>query len=97
MLRITSTEENSTRRLKLEGKLKDAWVLELEEFWRTLDGRKRLVVDLTEVDFVDTAGKYLLALMYGRGARFTADSPMMKHLLTKVVGASKRLAFKAQA
>ncbi len=95
MLKITSLEENATHRLKLEGKLKNAYVLELENYWRTLDGGKKLVVDLTEVDYVDTAGKYLLALMYGRGARFTADSPMMKHLLAKVVGASKRFAYKA--
>ncbi len=91
MLKITTIDANGTRKLKLEGKLKEAWVLELEQCWRSLDGRRRIVVDLTDVDFVDTAGKYLLALMYGRGARFVADSPMMKQYLAKLVATSKHL------
>jgi anti-anti-sigma regulatory factor len=93
MLKITTYEDNGKRRLKLEGKLKEAWVLELEQCWRKLDGKKKLIVDLTDVDYVDTAGKYLLALMYGRGARFIAVSPMMKHFVAKLVATSKRLAY----
>jgi anti-anti-sigma regulatory factor len=92
MFKITTYEVNGTRRLKLEGKLKEAWVLELEQYWRKLDGKKQLVIDLTDVDFVDTPGKYLLALMYRRGARFVAVRPMMKQFVAKLVATSKQLA-----
>ena len=90
MLRITTYHGSETKRMKLEGKLKGVWVLELEQSWKEL-GRDKVLVDLTDVEYVDTAGRYLLALMHGKGARFVAVSPMMKHLMAKIASTSKRI------
>ena len=76
MLRITSHEGAEAIHLKLEGTLKGAWVPEMERSWREARSNrdKALIVDLTDVEFVDAAGKYLLALMHAHGVRFVAVS-----------------------
>jgi anti-anti-sigma regulatory factor len=86
MFRVTTQEDNSLVRLKLEGKLKGPWVQEMEQCWRMASGArdKALVVDLTEVDHVDSAGKYLLALIHARGASFIAATPVMKELVYEI-------------
>ncbi len=88
MFRITTHENNGTVRLKLEGKLKGPWVPEMEQCWRTASSarHKALVVDLTDVDHVDSAGRYLLALIHARGARFIAVTPIMKELVSDITG-----------
>ena len=76
MLRITLNNGSDRLELKREGKLAGAWVPELEECWRKaiLDRRGfALWVDLNGVDYVDNAGRYLLALMHQAGARFVAS------------------------
>ena len=90
MLRITSHENAGTVCLKLEGMLKGAWVPELERCWRgaNSDHNKALIVDLTDVEFVDTAGRYLLALMHARGARFMAVTPLMNDLVAEITAGS---------
>src|SRR5262247_2835862 len=74
MLRITVQDEPEQVTLKLEGNLGGIWVTELEDSWRavnsTLAGRP-LLLDLTAVDRVDSAGNYLLALLR-RGGRACA-------------------------
>ncbi len=89
MLRITIEEGGEQFRLKLEGRLAGAWVTELENCWRTaastLCGRP-LWVDLTAVDCVDAAGKYLLALMHNAGARFIASGCAMLELVREITG-----------
>ena len=90
MLRITVDDRGSTIHLKLEGRLAGVWVTELERCWRPYsDGfpGRNLVVDLTSTDFVDLAGKYLLALMHQRGATFAARTPLMKDLVAEITGA----------
>ncbi len=86
MLRITSHENADTVRLKLEGVLKGAWVPEMEQCWRkaSSDRNKALIVDLTDVEFVDTAGRYLLALMHAHGASFVAVTPLMTELVAEI-------------
>jgi anti-anti-sigma regulatory factor len=90
MLRITSHKNAETVRLKLEGMLKGAWVPELERCWRgaNSDRNKALIVDLTDVEFVDTAGRYLLALMHERGASFVAATPLMNELIAEITAGS---------
>ena len=70
MLRITVHDTPSEVTLKLEGSLAGAWVAELEEAWRASNSKlagRVIRVDMTGVDRVDPAGKYLLALLRGRG------------------------------
>ncbi len=81
MLRITTYQNSGTTRLKLEGKLKGPWVLELESCWRSLPDNSRLIVDLADVEFVDNAGRYLLALMHDRGVGFITSTPMVEQLV----------------
>ena len=86
MLKITSHEDAGTVCLKLEGMLKGAWVPEMERSWRDAhsDRNKALIVDLTDVEFVDSAGKYLLALMHAHGASFVAATPLMTDLVAEI-------------
>jgi anti-anti-sigma regulatory factor len=87
MLRITLNNGSDRLELKLEGKLAGAWVPELEECWRkaTLNHVGcTLWVDLTGVDYVDSAGRYLLALIHQAGARFVASGCAMLALVEEI-------------
>jgi len=86
MLRITTHEKAETVCLRLEGMLKGAWVPEMERSWRTAhsERHKALIVDLTDVEFVDAAGKYLLALMHAHGASFITATPLMEELVAEI-------------
>ena len=88
MFRITTHEDVGTVRLKLEGKLKGPWVPEMEQCWRAVSSTrdKAVVVDLTDVDHVDSAGRYLLALIHARGASFVAVTPIMKEVVSDITG-----------
>jgi ABC-type transporter Mla MlaB component len=89
MLRITVEQSPSQIRLKLEGDLAGAWVAELEDCWRsahsTLDGRP-LCLDLSAVEQVDRAGRYLLALLGRNGAQLIASGAMMTELVRTLAG-----------
>ena len=90
MLRITVNDAPDGLGLKLEGKLGGVWVTELEECWRTATsslGSRTLSVDLTGVDCVDAAGKYLLTLMHKAGARFVVSGCAMSALVQEISGA----------
>src|SRR5208337_2129537 len=83
MLRVTVEDLETALRLKVEGRLAGAWVPELEQSWRTLIRRSpgvSLIVDLTDTEFVDLAGTYLLSLMYRSGVRLRANSLYMKNV-----------------
>ena len=76
MLRITVHDAPNEVTLELEGSLAGAWVAELEEAWRTSNSKfagRVIRVDLTGVDRVDPAGKYLLALLRERGTELVAS------------------------
>jgi anti-anti-sigma regulatory factor len=67
-------DRGATLQLKLEGRLSGAWVAELEECWKSYAARsphKKLIVDLTDTEFIDLAGKYLLRLMQQTGVAIT--------------------------
>lgn len=89
MLRITASEADGELQIKLEGKLAGAWVAELENCWRkaaATRGNGALSVDLTGVDSVDAAGKYLLALMHKGGARFITSGCLISELVKEIRG-----------
>ena len=87
MLRLTIQEQSQRVMLKLEGQLIGAWVSELENSWRaansTLLGRS-LCLDLSAVDRVDGAGRYLLALIARSGARLEGSGAEIKELLRAI-------------
>ena len=74
MLKISVHEVPSKLVFRLEGRLAGAWVAELEERWREAMPRlagQTVQLDLDQVQLVDNAGKYLLALLRYRGVQLT--------------------------
>ena len=77
MLRISIDESEESVVLRLEGRLIAPWVAEVEQCWRRAftDLRGRCVqVDLSAVNFVDSAGESLLTRMYEAGFRVAGAS-----------------------
>jgi ABC-type transporter Mla MlaB component len=76
MLRITIDESPGSVTLRLEGKLIGPWVEEVEQCWRRVFatlGTRTVLVDLSAVDFVDRAGRSLLARMHLAGFRLASS------------------------
>ena len=72
---------------RLEGELSGSWVTELKNCWRSataIESPPDIRVDLTEVTFIDAAGKDLLALMYRHGARFVAADVLTKGVVEEI-------------
>ena len=72
MLKVTAQTTDGTTALLLEGKLTNPWTDELNRCWQEVprSQRKQVLVDLTEVTFIDSEGKALLAQMWKQGATF---------------------------
>jgi ABC-type transporter Mla MlaB component len=89
MLRITVHDQPDQISLRLEGDLSGSWVSELEDSWRaarvSLAGRG-MSIDLTGVEHVDGAGRYLLALLGLNGAVLLASGTEMTELVRTVTG-----------
>lgn len=84
MLRITIHDSARELRIKLEGKLSGPWVEELRQCWRTASSTtagRTSSVDLSEVDFVDSAGQLLLSEMRRQGVRLNAATPLIRALV----------------
>jgi hypothetical protein len=89
MLRITTDDNPQVLTLWLEGRLEGPWVDVLSECWRGViasSERKRLLVNLNGVTFVDGEGKARLAQMYAQGAEFIADDLMTKAIVAEIAG-----------
>jgi hypothetical protein len=87
MLRITVEPELDQIRLKLEGDLSGAWVVEVEESWLaaySIRGDRPLYLDLTGVKHVDRAGRYLLGLLRCSGAHLVASGVEMAELVRTI-------------
>jgi anti-anti-sigma regulatory factor len=85
MLRITVIDETGQLTLKLEGKLKGAWVRELERTFQAVRGQgKPLRADLSAVSFVDDEGKVVLASLWQRGVKMQAIGPLMTAVIEEI-------------
>jgi anti-anti-sigma regulatory factor len=73
MLRITTTGQ----KLVLQGQLAGPWVAELKSSW----DESLLVVDLTDVTFIDEGGARVLCAMKDAGVSFIARGVDTKQLL----------------
>jgi anti-anti-sigma regulatory factor len=95
MLRISVVNVPGKSQLKLEGKLAHEWVNEARNAWLALlgiDGKARLVVDLTDVSFVDDDGRQLLADMRRKGAKLAGSGLVMTSLLEQIEAADNERA-----
>jgi len=91
MLKITILDSAEELRLRLEGRLSGPWVAELRQCWQTAASttqNRAAVLDLREVDFVDSDGQTLLEEMHRQGARLEASCPLIQHLVEEIAGAS---------
>lgn len=72
MLKVTAQTIDGTTALHLEGKLTNPWTDELNRYWQEVPDpqRKQVLVDLTEVTFIDSEGKALLTHMWEQGVTF---------------------------
>ncbi|PWT89793.1 MAG: hypothetical protein C5B55_10770 [Blastocatellia bacterium] len=87
MIRITAKNESAGTRLLLEGKLSGASVSELEKCWHTnLANWTALLVDLTNISFIDDVGKELLIKMSSKGTKLVSRSLMTKCLIEEING-----------
>ena len=89
MLKITLHDGADAFRFALAGKLAGAWVDELSGCWQTASstfGQKAVIVDLKDMTFADETGQQLLRRMFREGARFLANSPYQREIVTDITG-----------
>lgn len=89
MLRITAHDNPRVLTFRLEGRLEGPWVRELAECWRGIlnsESQPTVCVDLTDVTYIDAAGKARLMEMHQRGAQLIAGDCLTKAIVAEIVG-----------
>ncbi len=83
MLRITKVaEDSSTVTLKLEGKLAADWVPLLEgECLTCLKDNRKVLLDFSEVTFIDDRGAEVVKKLTGEGIKVVDRCELIKELL----------------
>ena len=86
MLKVTTTNQNETITLKLEGKLAGPWVQEVTRVWvdTAQSPRSGYVVDLRSVTFIDNPGQALLATMSRQGAQLIAADCLTRNIVDEI-------------
>jgi ABC-type transporter Mla MlaB component len=87
MMRITRQQDGETITLKIEGRLAGEWVDEMKRCWDEVKtaARQRVIrIDLTDVTFIDLAGRELLAQIFASGAIAGAANVMIKAVLEQL-------------
>jgi hypothetical protein len=88
MLRISVHDDPHSVTFQLEGKLAGSWVRELEDCWRSTSEvlpKSAVRFNLSEVSYVDAAGKEFLAERYREGHELVAAGCMMKYIVAEIV------------
>lgn len=86
-MRITFYKDRETLTLKLEGSLTGSWVEEFKGCWQAANDIKniqRISLDLSEVTFVDDAGKQALALMHQAGSEISNTNILTKYIAEEI-------------
>jgi anti-anti-sigma regulatory factor len=92
MLKITITNTATEEKWTLYGRLVAPWVDELKTRWRRARRtaeRRRCIVNLDEVTFIDKCGERMLRSMSNQGAEFVASDVYIKHVLDRIRGKSQ--------
>lgn len=92
MLKITITNTATVERWTLQGRLVAPWVDELKSSWkraRRAIRRRKYIVNLDEVTFIDKGGERMLRSMSKQGARLVASDVYIKHVLDRLRGKSQ--------
>jgi anti-anti-sigma regulatory factor len=91
MLMINEQHGEDRIAFRLAGTLAGDWAIEFERCWRNATGStnaSRIIVDLTEVTFVDESGKGLLGLMMKEGAELIAADILMRSIVEEIANES---------
>jgi hypothetical protein len=91
MLRITVQQDLDSTALLLEGKLAGEWVDELRGVWasaRAALSRGNVVVSLTDVSFVNSAGRRLLSEIHTAGGVLIGSGLLARTLIEEITGKS---------
>lgn len=87
MLRIIEVSDECCVTFRLAGRLAGEWAQVLERCWREFASTRASAsvrVDLTEVTFVDHAGKRLLVAMAKQGSELIAADVLMQALVDEI-------------
>jgi anti-anti-sigma regulatory factor len=87
MLRITVESDAASVTFRLEGRLAGSWVQELHDCWqRTFAASPKPSVrfDLSDVTYIDAAGKEFLAARYREGHKLIAAGCLMKFIVAEI-------------
>lgn len=85
MLRITTSRNQKSLSLKLEGQIEGPWVEVLRKSWAEAtgyDGQGEIVVDLGGVRFANPEGTDLLLTMRKQGVKLIKPSGFMREVLS---------------
>src|SRR6185437_6725508 len=87
MLTITTEEKQEAIKVKLEDRLVGPWVPELEK--SCIDGvpqlgDRRLIVDRSSLHFINSAGKYMVALIRKGGAILSGSGLVASELIAEI-------------
>jgi anti-anti-sigma regulatory factor len=91
MLRITVDERQRVLTFRLEGRLAEPCLRELEMCWLSTlasQGKPILCIDLTGVTFIDAAGEATLAAMHRQGAEFVAADCLTNAVVADITQAA---------
>ena len=87
MLRITIAETLTEQKWTVEGRLVDPWISELKSTWtrtKTARRKRKCVVDLTAVTFIDKNGEKVLAELCKQGAELIATGCYIAHVVHNI-------------
>lgn len=86
-MKITSQMDDKSITVKLEGALTSDWVKELLLYWQETfvnEKTRSRYIDLTDISFIDDAGKALLVLLYKDGGQLLADNLLTKAIVEEI-------------
>jgi hypothetical protein len=86
MLKVTTTDQDRTITLKLEGRLAGPWVQEVSRVWMDTAQCSWVgcVIDLRSVTFIDNPGRALLADMSRSGAQLIATDCLTRNIVDEI-------------
>lgn len=98
MLRITHAQTETEQRWTLCGQLTGPWVAELRACWEyhrrpvaaSAAATQHMIVDLSDVTFIDERGETLLSEMRSDGAEFVAVGVDTRHLIENLKARGER-------
>ncbi len=94
MLRVQTQESDDALTCRLEGRFTGKGAEEVRALVTRCDGKLELVVDLTDVMFIDAIGEEVLLFVKRLGAQFVAETSyprdVCERLQLPLVGSQKR-------